>query len=117
MCQAFDTPGCMSEWLNWAKPSPKNGSVFLIISRKYPRSSGCVTSSLMTTPSILGMRFSFVGIAYRVLFGLQARETKPVIVNPLRTTQYVKDPRQIAGEVRVRQHPARPGRFCSLAAG
>src|SRR5712692_1372272 len=51
MCQALVTPGCMSEWLHWPKCS-KNPSVSRITSRKKPRSSVCVTSSLSTTPSM-----------------------------------------------------------------
>src|SRR5450759_408833 len=51
MCHALVAPGYISEWLHCPKWS-KNPSDSRITSRKNPRSSACVTSSLMTTPSI-----------------------------------------------------------------
>src|SRR4029077_6725246 len=51
MCQALAVPGYIMEWLHWPKCS-KRSSVSRITSRKKPRSSACVTSSLTTTPSI-----------------------------------------------------------------
>src|SRR6266571_8478590 len=52
-CHPFATPAYISEWLHWPNPAPKKSSVTRTISRKKPRSSECVTSSLMATPSIM----------------------------------------------------------------
>src|SRR5229473_8642101 len=52
MCQALAVPGYISEWLHWPKCSKKS-SVSRITSRKKPRSSACVTSCLITTPSMV----------------------------------------------------------------
>src|SRR6266508_1066021 len=52
MCHALVTPGYISEWLHWPKCS-KKPSVSRMTSRKNPRSSSCVTSSLTMTPSML----------------------------------------------------------------
>src|SRR5262245_48904757 len=62
MCQALATPVCIKEWPHCPKPSSKKGSVLRMISRKKPRSSTCVTSSLTTTPSIMG---SVLGLGER----------------------------------------------------
>src|SRR5919197_3388778 len=51
MCQALAVPAYISEWLHCPNPS-KKASVTRMISRKKPRSSGCVTSSLISTPAI-----------------------------------------------------------------
>src|SRR5438477_3926918 len=54
MCHAFAVPGYIKEWLHWPKWSKKS-SVSRMTSRKKPRSSPWVTSSLTTTPSIAFM--------------------------------------------------------------
>src|SRR4051794_26493353 len=53
MCHALATPAYISEWLHCPKPAPKKSSVARMTSRKNPRSSVWVTSSLMATPSIM----------------------------------------------------------------
>src|SRR5207244_3484570 len=53
MCHPFATPVYISEWLHWPNPAPKKSSCTRMISRKKPRSSECVMSSLMATPSIM----------------------------------------------------------------
>src|SRR5258708_21566272 len=74
MCQALAVPGYISEWLHCPKCS-KSSSVSRMTSRKKPRSSACVTSSLTTTPSIaftIAMSASIVGavVAHMVLDGV-----------------------------------------------
>src|SRR5262249_5712750 len=47
-------PGYITAWLHWPNRS-KNGSVCRMISRKNPRSSVLVTSSLISTPSSISV--------------------------------------------------------------
>src|ERR1700736_3507907 len=76
-CQALAVPGYISEWLHWPKPEKKS-SVVRMTSRKKPRSSACVVSSLTATPSITSVLVGAV-LADEVVDGVVRLDRLPGI--------------------------------------